>query len=59
MMLPLLAAEGYELEEQDIADSDELMALYQISIPVAKNPQTGHELFWPFGPEQVAEELLA
>lgn len=56
-MVPILAAKGFELDEQDIADSDELMALYQISIPVAKNPSSGRELFWPFGPEQV-EELL-
>lgn len=57
MMLPLLAAQGYELDEMEITDSDELMALYQLSIPVAKNPQTGRELFWPFGPEQFAELL--
>lgn len=57
MMLPMLSAQGFELEEQDIADSDELMALYQVSIPVARNPASERELFWPFGPEQVAELL--
>lgn len=57
MMLPLLSAQGYELEEVEIADSDELLAQYQLTIPVAKNPQTGRELFWPFVPEQVAELL--
>lgn len=53
-MLPLLTAQGYELDEVEIADSDELLAQYQLTIPVAKNPDTGVELFWPFGPEQVA-----
>lgn len=55
IMLPVLSAKGFELEEQDIAEADELMALYQLSIPVAKNPRSGRELFWPFGPEQVAD----
>lgn len=37
------------VEEVDIADSDELMALYGVSIPVLKRSDNGQSLYWPFG----------
>ncbi|MEX1033314.1 MAG: glutaredoxin family protein [Cellvibrionaceae bacterium] len=57
LMWPIMTAAGYALEEVDIADSEELLARYRISIPVAKNPDSGEELFWPFDDEQVRNLL--
>jgi glutaredoxin len=57
LMWPSLAAAGYELEEVDISESEQLMTRYQLNIPVAKNLDTGQELFWPFNGFQV-EQLI-
>ena len=45
---PLLLQYQYELEEIDIAVSDELIEQYGIRIPVLKSPEHGQELNWPF-----------
>lgn len=57
LMSPLLAAAEYRLEEVDISESEQLMERYQLSIPVARNSQSGDELCWPFDAAQVADFL--
>mgnify|MGYP006397764523 FL=1 len=42
-----------EVREQDITDSDQLMALYQLRIPVLRRQDTGAELDWPFNLAQL------
>ena len=49
---PLAAASGYEVEEVEISDSEELLDRYKVTIPVARNPETDMELNWPFTPDQ-------
>ena len=56
ILLPLLAAED-SVEELDIADADELMALYGIRIPVIKCLHSEREIGWPFDRAQLAEFL--
>jgi hypothetical protein len=36
-----------------IADDDQLLARYSLRIPVLRRTDTGTELDWPFGPEDV------
>ena len=55
---PLLG-DDWELREVDIADDDGLMARYGLTIPVLRREDSGAELNWPFGPEQVAGLLAA
>lgn len=55
MILPQLSTTGWQLQEVEIAESDELVARYGIRIPVvAKGEQ---ELGWPFN-EQHLEDFL-
>ncbi|MGQ9424642.1 glutaredoxin family protein [Gilvimarinus sp. F26214L] len=58
LMHPVLEAAGYQLEERDIAESEELLERYKFTIPVAYNPRNGREINWPFGVEQVADLLV-
>ena len=49
---PFLNAGLVVVEEVDIADSDELMELYGVSIPVLKRHDNAEELAWPFDQNQ-------
>lgn len=53
LILPLLDRTGFQLEEKDIGDSDELMKQYQLTIPVVRKTATGEELNWPFDADQL------
>jgi hypothetical protein len=60
MIQPLLeGGQGseYVLEEVDIADSDLLVELYGIRIPVVKRSDSQAELGWPFDSQQFVEFL--
>lgn len=57
LMWPVLAAGEYGIEEVDISESEQLMECYQLHIPVVRNPESGQELFWPFGEAEVADLL--
>lgn len=57
IVVPLLNAEQLQLEEIDIAESDELIERYGVRIPVLKSPQHTDELGWPFDTEQAIEFL--
>jgi hypothetical protein len=37
----------------DIATNSELMERYGLLIPVLRNDDSGNELNWPFGPEEI------
>lgn len=47
-LLALLAGNGVHVREQDITDSEALLARYQLRIPVLRREDTGAELDWPF-----------
>jgi hypothetical protein len=55
LIMPLLINSSYQLTKVDIADSEDLVALYGIKIPVLKNSKTQHELCWPFTSEQIQQ----
>ncbi len=44
---------GRLAREVDIADDDRLLECYGLRIPVLKRADTGAEIDWPFGPEEV------
>ena len=44
---------GAAVAEVDIADCDDLMVRYETRIPVLRRTDTGVEIGWPFGPEEV------
>ena len=41
----------------DIAESEDLVARYGLTIPVLRNPSNGRELNWPFTSEQIINLL--
>ncbi|GAB1263192.1 hypothetical protein NBRC116493_27160 [Aurantivibrio infirmus] len=53
IVLPIAEENNFELIEIDIADSEELMAKYQYTIPVLENVDSGATLNWPFDGEGV------
>lgn len=55
MIAPIAAASGYELEEVEISDSEDLLERYKLTIPVARHAATGQEINWPFTEEQVSQ----
>ncbi|MDF1642946.1 MAG: glutaredoxin family protein [Pseudomonadales bacterium] len=64
ILLPLLQHQGYLLEKVEISESEELVELYGIRIPVIALPEsldTGREgpteLGWPFDLDQVSKFL--
>jgi hypothetical protein len=59
MIAPIAAASGYQLEEVEISDSEELLERYKLTIPVARNAATGEEVNWPFNEAQVARLIGA
>jgi glutaredoxin len=44
---------GFPVEEVDIAGDERLLERYGIRIPVLKRTDTGAEIGWPFGPQEV------
>lgn len=48
LLWPRLEAWGLNLEEVDIADSEELVELYGVRIPVIRLSHSEEELAWPF-----------
>jgi hypothetical protein len=53
LLSPYINRELVAVDEVDIADSDELMELYAVSIPVLKKHDSAEELAWPFGKNQL------
>lgn len=49
----LLVAANVSFAAKDIMDSEQLIALYQTSIPVVEAHQ-GEKLFWPFDAQRLA-----
>jgi len=55
-MLEHLEREGtIDVKSCDISESEELVALYGIRIPVVKNSETEEEIGWPFDMEQLVK----
>lgn len=54
---PILENANYQLQQQDIADSDELIDRYGIRIPVLRRPEKNSELNWPFDIDQLTSFL--
>ena len=52
-------SEQYQLSKSDIADSEQLMAMYDIRIPVLYRPDVQLELDWPFTPDILQAFLSA
>ncbi|MBU76253.1 glutaredoxin family protein [Pseudoalteromonas sp. SSMSWG5] len=50
----LLVAANVSFAAKDIMDSEQLIALYQTSIPVVEAHQ-GEKLFWPFDAQRLAQ----
>ena len=52
----LLLAAGYGdcYTKVEIEDDPSLLQLYEIHIPVLKHIDNKKELFWPFGPQELA-----
>ena len=48
-----------QVESVDIFDDDELMALYDIRIPVIKRLDTGEELGWPFDVQSLSQFVIS
>ncbi len=47
LITPLIT-NGYQIESVDISESDTLVELYGIRIPVIARDDTGQEIAWPF-----------
>ncbi len=52
-----LSPDFFDVEEVDIAESDELIQQYGTRIPVLKRVNDNSELNWPFSPQQLIEFL--
>jgi hypothetical protein len=52
---PIVNSFGMTMLQVDIADDNDLMSCYGLRIPVLF--YNGHELGWPFNPDQVASFL--
>jgi len=52
-----LAGSGIAVTEVDINSADELVQRYGLRIPVLADADSGRELGWPFGPEDVRRFL--
>jgi len=57
IIAPLAEKQNLELIEIDIADSDELMEKYALTIPVLENVETGATINWSFD-EEAVENIL-
>ena len=54
LLAPYLDQGLAQVEEIDIADSDELMSLYGVSIPVLKRQDNSEQLYWPFDNDKLS-----
>jgi hypothetical protein len=57
VLAPFVCA-GLWVESVDIVARDEWLQRYALLIPVLRRLDTGAELVWPFGSEQVAAFLI-
>lgn len=57
MLDDLARSTKFQLKPIDIAESEQLVAQYGLTIPVLCNPHNKRELNWPFTIEQVIELL--
>ncbi len=57
LIFPLLDNSHFVFEEIDIADNDQLMERYGVTIPVLGSPRLKEELSWPFSSDEVAAFL--
>ena len=55
IILPLIEATDFSLQEIDIAEDETLLAAYGLTIPVVENPVSGRQFNWPFNDKQVME----
>ena len=53
-----IIAQGLQVREVDISESDELFERYGILIPVLRRQDSGAELNWPFDLDAVKELLV-
>ncbi len=53
LLTPFQSTGQVAVVEVDIADSDSLMELYGVSIPVLKRHDNAEELTWPFDQNQL------
>ncbi len=53
MLYALQSSHDFSLVKTDIADSNELIELYGIRIPVVRNEAIQQEIGWPFQPEDI------
>ena len=58
LVSPLVTGGNYRLKKLDIADSAELLAMYDVRIPVLYRPDAMLELDWPFT-EEIVQAFLA
>ncbi len=59
MLAELERSQPLRVQAVDIAESAPLVERYGLKIPVLREPRSGSELDWPFGPEQIAAFLDA
>lgn len=57
LVSPITVEKGIIIEEVDISDSDALIELYGVLIPVFKFKDSKNELGWPFSEQQFREFL--
>ena len=57
MLDDLAHSTKFQLKPVDIAESEQLVAQYGLTIPVLHNPRNDRELNWPFTTEQIIELL--
>lgn len=47
-------AAHFSLQKRDIAEDEQLMEKYSLSIPVLEKSGSEHRLYWPFDRQQLA-----
>ena len=58
MLDDLARSRKFQVKPVDIAESEELVTRYGLTIPVLRNLHSDRELNWPFTLEQIIELLL-
>ena len=57
LLIPYMTGSQIEVSFIDIIESEQLMELYDVKIPVIKRCDTNNELDWPFDSEQLIKFL--
>jgi hypothetical protein len=57
LIQPVLAQMELHVVEVDIAEHDDLLALYGVRIPVVKLAEVEHDLGWPFNADEFADYI--